>query len=248
MARGRRILSNIGVYHLIDRGIDRQNIFRDEIDKLYFIKQLKKYSEEENGVLYCYCLMDNHYHLLMYFKEEESPAVFMKKLEVKYVGYFNDKYDRSGSLFEGRYRSECVNDRQYFMKVFRYICQNPIKARMVTRAEDYRFSTAYEIKSGRGISKLEPVYGEIPKHEIIEYINEKTDFKGLNAWDEAFTDDECVQMYKKLCEKYGFERRGKRCTKEFDAEFRQMFKYNAGITQLSKVTGISRVTLTKILK
>jgi|UPI0006776E0D REP element-mobilizing transposase RayT len=247
MPRHKRELAETGVYHLINRGIDKQDIFYDDIDKKYFVKWLHSYSSEANATLYCYCLMDNHYHLLMWFKEGESPAEFMKMLGVRYVGYFNDKYDRTGSLFEGRYKSECITDRKYFLNVFRYICQNPIKAGMVEKAEDYRFSTAYEIKRGYGISQLNAVYGELPKKNIIEFINEKNEFSCMHSWKNGISDDECLEMYKGLCEKYGFDRAKKRNVLEFDNDFKEMFKPCCSISQISRVTGLSRKTVQKIL-
>ncbi len=247
MPRKRRELAETGVYHLINRGNDKQDIFFDDIDKKYFIKWLRQYSDEANACLYCYCLMDNHYHLLMWFKEGDSPAEFMRILGSRYAGYFNYKYDRTGSLFEGRYKSECITDRTYFLNVFRYICQNPIKAGMVQHAEDYRYSTAYEIKKGYGISKLNAVYGEIPKNNIIEFVNEKNDFSCMCSWNKGLSDEECFKMYEKLCKKHGFERLGRRKTKEFDEEFKQMFQDGCSISQISRVTGISRSTIRKIL-
>lgn len=129
MARKARKISGTGIYHIILRGNDQQNIFYDDSDKHFFISRIKKYSKETNLVIYSYCLMDNHVHLLIGNGNEEfSMARFVKKLACSYVYRFNHKYNHTGHLFQGRYKSEAIETVEYFKIAYRYILQNPEKA------------------------------------------------------------------------------------------------------------------------
>jgi putative transposase len=127
MARLARTKSESGIYHVIVRGINRQNIFQDDEDESVYLKRLTQYMRECGIELYAYCLMSNHVHLLL---NEGDTAIseFMKKLGISYSYWFNRKYDRVGHLFQDRYKSEAVNDDSYFLTVFRYIHRNPQKA------------------------------------------------------------------------------------------------------------------------
>jgi len=127
VARCARIKSQSGIYHVIIRGINRQSIFQDEEDRHVFLARLTHYKTECGILLYAYCFMSNHVHLLL--KETEKPLNdFMKKLGTSYSYRFNRKYDRMGHLFQDRYKSEPVDSELYFLTLLRYIHQNPQKA------------------------------------------------------------------------------------------------------------------------
>ena len=139
MPRIRRMKSRSGIYHVMARGTDKQIIFEDTRDYLFFRKQVFRYSKEQNISIIAYCLMSNHFHLLI--KDEQGElSLFMKRLQLTYVKYFNDKYERCGHLFQDRFKSECVEDDRYLLTVFRYILNNPVKAG-ICRVEDYRWSS-----------------------------------------------------------------------------------------------------------
>ncbi|MBP2629001.1 MAG: transposase [Firmicutes bacterium] len=96
--------------------------------------------ETGNYEIYAYCLMDNHVHLLLCDTKDEISRT-MKRICVSYVYYFNKKYKRIGHLFQDRYRSEVVEEDAYLLSVARYIHKNPLKAGMVKRVEDYKWSS-----------------------------------------------------------------------------------------------------------
>ena len=117
MPRKPRQKSALNIYHVILRGINKQIIFEDKADYLQFVNILMFYKEECNFKLFAYCLMDNHIHLLV---EESDVSLdeIMKRIEVKFVRWYNKKYERIGYLFQDRYKSEPVNDEKYFLTVF----------------------------------------------------------------------------------------------------------------------------------
>ena len=132
-----------GYYHIILRGINRQDLFLDDKDYLKFLKTMKKYSQEQNDVtLIAFCLMTNHIHLLI--KMSQEPSVFIKKIASSYVYYFNHKYDRVGHLMQDRFWSEPIETEKYLLTVTRYILQNPQKAGLCS-ADQYPWSSWHEI-------------------------------------------------------------------------------------------------------
>ncbi|OHA95026.1 MAG: hypothetical protein A3C62_01195 [Candidatus Zambryskibacteria bacterium RIFCSPHIGHO2_02_FULL_39_16] len=146
----RRVAFVLGeYYHLYNRGNSKQKIFLDEADhnrflKLLFLcnsklninfrnvidvtKDVLVFERRETLVdIGAFCLMPNHFHLLLREKEDGNISLFMKKLLTAYVMYFNKKYERTGSLFEGKFKSEHVGEDNYLKYLFSYIHLNPIK-------------------------------------------------------------------------------------------------------------------------
>ena len=125
MPRIRRKKSRSGIYHVMARGTDKQLIFEDTRDYIFFRKLVFKYSKEQNISIIAYCLMSNHFHLLV--KDENGElSLFMN--------------ERCGHLFQDRFRSECVENDRYLLTVFRYILNNPVKAGICS-VEEYMWSS-----------------------------------------------------------------------------------------------------------
>jgi putative transposase len=143
MPRRMRKRSSTGIYHIVFRGINRQRIFKGEEDFGKFLETLNRSKEKSGCSIYAYCLMDNHVHILLKEGAEELGTTF-KRFGAAYVYWYNWKYKRSGHLFQDRFRSEVVETEKYLLTVLRYIHQNPVKAGMVARAEDYRWSSFQE--------------------------------------------------------------------------------------------------------
>ncbi len=148
MAREPRITSEY--IHLMWRGIGKQIIFEDNADYKFFLSKLKMYSNQTNVIILCYCLMDNHIHMLVYDREKHVSA-FMCKLGTCYAHYFNDKYGRVGHLFQDRFKSQNVLSERQLITTFRYILNNPAKAG-VARADRYRWSSYKEYGKRGGIT------------------------------------------------------------------------------------------------
>ena len=144
MSRQRRQLSQFGLYHIIFRGIGRQNIFEEKTDYEKLKEILKKVKEEMSYEIYAYCFMTNHVHLFIKEKNMGEISKIMTKILSHYATWFNIKYLRSGALFGNRYKSEPVNDERYYLGLIRYIHQNPIKAGIVTEINDYPYSSYHE--------------------------------------------------------------------------------------------------------
>ena len=143
MPRQARRKSESGIYHIILRGINQQQIFEDEEDSRRFLETLSKYKEQCGYEIYAYCLMGNHVHILL--KEgKENLTLVLKRIAGSYVYWYNWKYHRSGHLFQDRFKSEPVEDDAYFLTVIRYIHQNPVKAGICRNVDGYKFSSYNE--------------------------------------------------------------------------------------------------------
>lgn len=154
MPRLPRQHSITGIYHVMIRGINRQIIFEDEEDRVKLIRTLKKYRGICKFELYSYCLMDNHIHLLL--KENEGNlSTIIRMVCTSYVLWYNTKYDRIGHLFQGRFRSEAVDERRYFFNVLRYIHQNPLKAGLVDNVFDAQWTSINEYIWGSNLVDFE---------------------------------------------------------------------------------------------
>ena len=149
MPREARKISCSNIYHAMLRGINRQVICEEDADRRVFMMALKECKDVSGFKLHAFCLMPNHVHLLIEPAGEPLDLIF-KRLGAKYVGWFNRKYERTGHLFQDRFRSENVEDNRYFMTVLRYILQNPMKAGMESQPGSYPWRSFLAYKKGIG--------------------------------------------------------------------------------------------------
>lgn len=140
MARKNRKWFQGAIYHIMARGNYRQNIFKDDEDFKVFLLLMQDAKTKYGFKLHAYCLMTNHYHLLLETEQTEIWKI-MKRINQIYAAYYNEKYRLTGHLFQGRYKSCLVENDSYFLQTSRYIHLNPVKAKMVPRAEAYPWSS-----------------------------------------------------------------------------------------------------------
>ena len=140
MPRKARKESRTDIYHVMLRGINQQIIFEDEEDFQMFLSTLKECKRISGFDLYAYCLMTNHVHLLLKVGKEPLAMIF-RRLGSRYVYWYNRKYQRTGHLFQDRYRSEPIENEAYFLTALRYIIQNPMKAGMEESPGTYPWSS-----------------------------------------------------------------------------------------------------------
>ena len=127
--------------HIIQRGNNRSACFFAEDDYLFYLDHLNQACKKQGVNLHSYILMTNHVHLLMTPEEGDGPSRVMKQLGQRYVQYINRTYRRSGTLWEGRFRSCLVAEEDYFFGCHRYIELNPVRAGMVGHPGEYRWSS-----------------------------------------------------------------------------------------------------------
>jgi REP-associated tyrosine transposase len=144
--RLRHILPGVAV-HLIQRGVNRAACFGAEADYLVYLSHVRQLSAKHGCAIHAYCLMTNHVHLLLTPSAAESCTALMRDLGRRYVPYFNRRHQRTGTLWEGRFRSCIVESASYVLACHRYIELNPVRARMVHHPSGYLWSS-YAVSSG----------------------------------------------------------------------------------------------------
>lgn len=127
-------------YHLYNRSVGRQLLFRDPENYHYLIQLAEKYSERLQISVIAYCLMPNHYHFLVRQDGKHPVGLFPQRIFNAYVKAFNKKYRRKGTLFEGRYKAVHVGETVYLYHLCRYIHCNPVKAGVVDDAAEWPYS------------------------------------------------------------------------------------------------------------
>lgn len=226
MPRKPRRKSETGIYHVMLRGINKQRIFEDKQDYQKFIDVLKQTKEVSGFELYSYCLMSNHIHLLIKESHEELGEAF-KRIGAKFVYWYNFKYSRTGHLFQGRFRSEVVEDDPYLLTVLRYIHQNPQKSKLVQNIRNYPWSSYNEYLGEKNICDTDFILGIFSKNRS-EALTEFIKFNNQN------NNDLCLdlQEYKRV--------------NDFEAE--EFIKKVAGLNTPMDIQNVNEIERGKIIK
>lgn len=141
MARFARAVAVNCAHHITQRGVDRQRVFYTDADRRTYLALLASASENARLRVLAYCLMDNHVHLVAIPEEATSLAVALKSTHGRYAAYCNARKGRSGHLWQNRYYS-CALDEAHLRAALRYVERNPVRAQLVERVQDYRWSSA----------------------------------------------------------------------------------------------------------
>lgn len=131
-------------YHIYNRGSGRLPIFREQVNYQFLLLRLKKYVGELSVAVIAYCLMPNHYHFLLRQDALDAAGLVAQRVFNSYVKMFNKRYDRTGTLFEGRFKAIHVDRESYLLHLCRYIHANPVKDGLVARLEDWPYSNYHE--------------------------------------------------------------------------------------------------------
>lgn len=252
MARKPRI-EIAGYYHIVNRGVEQRVIFKEASDYEQFEALMCFYMKSYGITLHNYCLMSNHYHLLIEISQENL-SKFMRQLNMNYSIYFNKKYKRVGHLWQGRFKSWYVTDEAYLYTLMLYIEQNPLKANIVKEMEDYPYSSYHYFLN----------YNEIPECLQQSWIVEKhrDDSEAIEAMLKGNVDTSVLQELKKASslieapnsdKKLDIEKLRKMFTnkKELKERNKQIIKaYEKGYSQhmIAKVLGISQPAVCGVIK
>lgn len=184
MPRAARDISGTKIYHIMSRGLNKQTLYDDEQDFLYFLKLLKDVKTKTHFELYAYCVMTNHYHLLI--KEHDAKiSVIMNKINSRYANYYNLKYERTGYVFNDRFHSENIDTMPYLFRCARYIHQNPVKAGLCDKTYNYKFSSvhAYRRQKGNYLNLVDT-----------DFINKNFKSNEFVNWNELESHDRCMDI------------------------------------------------------
>lgn len=144
MPTGPRLLLEKACYHIITRGNQGQLVFLDEHDYRAYLLRLSRYKRRYGFLLYGFCLMSNHVHLIGEPKELKNLAKFMHGLQRSYTAYFNKRYKKVGHLWQERFRSKVIVKDNYLLDCINYVELNPVRANIAMTAADYEWSSHKE--------------------------------------------------------------------------------------------------------
>ncbi len=148
MGRPLRITYPGAHYHVTSRGNEQKDIYKSRRDREQFLSYLESSVVRYGAKIHAYCLMTNHYHLLLETPEGNLPEI-LRHINGAYTNYYNTKRKRSGHLFQGRYKAILVEADEYLLELTRYIHLNPVRCGMVTKPEDHPWSSYKDYIGGR---------------------------------------------------------------------------------------------------
>ena len=210
-------------FHVITQGINKSYIFEKAEDIKYYIKIMYHLTKEQKIKIVGYCIMNNHAHMLIKAEEIKELSKYMQRLNTKYGKYYNKKYSRVGYVFRDRYRAEGIYTEEYLYNCLKYIYNNPVKAGICKKAEDYPYSN----------------YKRIDKE-----LNENYTFIDVDDNDE----DIRKKIIKKFLKENGIElvdlKRNKRKLKELIIILKE--QYNISLRKIAKEVHMGREKIRRL--
>lgn len=176
MARLARLTLGGFLHHVIQRGHNRQPVFVDAADRVFFLDQLEQASRQHGVAIHAYTLMENHFHLLLTPQTDVSLPRMMQALGRSYVRYFNNRHGHTGTLWEGRYRSTVLQESRFALACMVFLDLNPVRAGGAQRSSDYAWSSHGHYAGLRSERMLTPlpaywVLGNTPFAREAAYID-----------------------------------------------------------------------------
>ncbi len=263
MARKAREVSGTGIYHVLLRGNNNEDIFKENSDYLHFLEQLRRqaFPEDRKGrklpsrcFLYAYCLMSNYAHLLIRTTDYglSSPV---GGITVLYAQYFNKKYNHSGHVFLDRFKSEPVNKMAYFVTLLRYIHQIPVAAGVTESVGDYAWSSWCEYDSEKPcqlpVCHPDHVLESMSLEELKELVNDPLP-RDLNIMGAVVnkpvivTEKALEEFFATICNPSDFTEIKRHDKEKRNDILRQLRKFGGSLRQISRITGVSIGVISKV--
>ena len=241
MPRQARKKSSVGIYHIMLRGVNQQQIFEDSEDCDKFLQVLKDCKAISEFKLFAYCLMGNHIHILL--QETNEPIeLLMKRIATRFVYWYNIKYQRVGHLFQDRFKSEPIENDAYFLTVLRYIHQNPIKAGICKTVADYENSSYNEYFKRSDLIDSDFVFNIISKEDFANFNSEKVFDNCLDVEDKPkikVTDEQAKKIIEKVSKCKNVAEFQTLDVKTRDKCLKKLRESGLSIRQISRLTGVS---------
>ena len=248
MPRCARKKSESGIYHIMFRGINKQNIFEEPDDYRKALELLLEAKEKSELELYAYCFMPNHIHLLL--KEGKSPiGETFKTFGTKYAYWYNTKYSRVGHLFQDRFKSEPVEDTEYFCVALRYILQNPVKAGLAKNAADHPYSSYRDLFSDNSLTDRKYINSLKSEDEWRDYINEESlrccmDITEGNPL--RLTEEQALTVFRKTTDCGSSAAFQELSPAKRDKMLSKLNQKDLSVRQLSRLTGLTYYVIQKV--
>jgi REP element-mobilizing transposase RayT len=247
MPRSERKLSSTGIYHVMLRGINQQNIFEDDADRRIFLECVAVSKELSGFRLYAYCLMSNHLHLLIEDGDEPLSIAF-RRIGARYVFRYNWKYERNGHLFQDRYKSEPVESDNHFMAVLRYIYQNPVKSGLSTDVSNYPWSSYHLLDQCDGLVDNARLFEIMPLADIRKFVKAQTDETFLDVKigrRPAYSDKKAAEILTEICGAKNITQFQRLSKENQSLAVRKLKERKVPVRQQTRITGLSKGVVEK---
>jgi len=245
MSRLARTISESGVYHILFRGVNQQNIFEEASDYEKLKETIATVKKDLKFEIYAYCFMSNHVHIVLKEKNNGDISLIMKRILTKYARWYNIKYGRSGALIANRYKSVPVEIDEYFLQLIRYVHQNPIKTGIVNKIDAYPHSSYVEYINDSELTNTTFLFEMISKNEFIDYHKEIGSMEFRVTDSKKKTDEDVLMFLKKHYNIDNAKSIGKLPKVERDRILADM-KKSFPVRQLQRITGVSRGVITRV--
>ena len=245
MSRTPKKYINTPFFHIMVQGINKEPIFETSIEAEEYLKLIKQTKEEFDLQILSYCMMYNHAHFLIYVEDDEELTKFMHKANLKYAKYYNKKNERVGYVFRDRYKAQPIMSRAHLLKCIEYIHNNPVKAHICNKPENYKYSS-YKFNMFKSDSIIEK--------SVRNFIN----FKMSNGEDKeefVFMENEeedkidiCKRIINDIYEKYNIDNLQLSKNRKILLELikKANIEHNVSLRMIEQETGISWEKLRKI--
>ena len=243
MSRLARNISQSGLYHILFRGVNQQNIFEEASDFEKLKETIAIVKQDLHFEIYAYCFMSNHVHIVLKEKTLGDISLIMKRILTKYARWYNIKYGRSGALIANRYKSVPVEIDEYFLHLIRYVHQNPIKAGIIDKIENYPYSSFKEYINKAELTDTNFLLKMISIEEFIDYHKEIEIMKFRVTDSKRKTDEDVLMFLKKnynIDNPKSISKFSKIERNKILAELKKEFS----VRHLQRITGISRGVIT----
>ena len=244
MSRLARTISESGVYHILFRGVNQQNIFEEAADFDKLKETITTVKQDLEFEIYAYCFMSNHVHIVLKEKGFGDISLIMKRILTKYARWYNIKYGRSGALIANRYKSVPVEMDEYFLHLLRYVHQNPIKAGITDKIENYPYSSFLEYVTESDLTDTDFVLQMIGLEDFVDF-HHTVEEMNFHVTDSKKKTDEDVLVYLKKNYKIDNPKNISQFSKIDRDKLLVALKKEFPIRQLQRITGISRGVITK---
>lgn len=249
LSRQARKQSETGLHHVLVQGPRQQAVFKQPENKAKYLETIQKYFDQGKVILYAYCIMDNSAHLVLE-EREDTVTVFMRRVGVSYVHWYNKTWEREGSLFRERYQSKPIRSQEEFLKVIRFVHQLPVRYGKVQNMWDYPWSSY-------GVYMRISTEADI-KREVLEQLGDWSYERYMNDnWREIYlretsasygkSDQTAMEQIRKRLD--GRPVDDLKCMKQKvrnELLARMRFEDQISIGQLSRLTGIGRGIIQKL--
>lgn len=245
MPRAARVKGKTGIYHVLLCEVSKKELFHDEEDAQKYLDCLLKAKESTGTIVYAYCLLPDRVHLLI-AEGDEGLESFFKRSGVRFVQWYNRKYQRGGPLFRDRFQSEPVEDRHQFLSALRFIYKKPVQERFCEKVDEYRWSSYVDFGEN-ALTDEDEILSVVAEEELDAFVRKQAKDKFIDLEPLKPNDN----MLRARLEELGAgtpEKLAQMPTRERERLLAKLQEEGCSLRQIARVTGVSKAVVERIVR